>query len=153
MQKVKTTPIKMNLSTEEEIFEILVPVDHVFRKINTLVNLTPIINDLRKLYSDKGEIGFDIENGLRALLVQFWENYSDRQMEQALKENIAVKYFCKFGLTENTPDHTYFSRLRTRIGTSRIHDLFEEINRQLSQKGYTGSVFSVIDASTDHCKN
>jgi IS5 family transposase len=148
MQKQKVTPVRMNLSTEEEIFERLVPRDHVFRKVNLLINLEPIIKELRKLYSDKGEIGFDVETGLRALLIQFWEDYSDRQMEQAMRENVAIKYFCKLGLTDQTPDHSYFGRLRVRIGASRIHDLFEEINSQLAKKGYSGSVFSVIDAST-----
>jgi len=138
----------MNLSTEDQIFDALVPSNHVFKKINELIDLSPVVLEIRKLYSNKGEIGFDAESGLRALLIQFWEDYSDRQMEQAMRENIAIKYFCKLGLTEKTPDHSYFGRLRTRIGTARIHDLFEEINKQLALKGYSGSVFSVIDAST-----
>ena len=53
MQKIKEVPNRMNLSTEEEIFETLVPSTHVFRKINKLINITPIVNELRKLYRQR----------------------------------------------------------------------------------------------------
>ena len=69
-------------------------------------------------------------------------------MEKALKENLAVKWFCGFGLTEPTPDFSYFSKLRKRIGTKRIATMFQDINQTLESHGLFGNVFTFIDAST-----
>lgn len=44
-----------------------------------------------------------------------------------MRENIAIKYFCKLGLTEKNPCHGYFGRLRSMIGNERIQDLFSAI--------------------------
>jgi len=117
MQKLSEKTTKMLLSTEVEIFDQLITPDHPFRRLKQVINWGEIIDPLRNLYSDLGRSGFSIEKTFKALLVQFWEDYSDRQMEKAVKENIAIKWFCGFGLTEETPDYSYFSRLRKRIGT------------------------------------
>ena len=46
------------------------------------------------------------------------EDISDRELERYLQENNAAKWFCDFSLTEKTPDHSVFSRIRKRIGTN-----------------------------------
>jgi transposase, IS5 family len=148
MQKQKATPLKMNFRTEEEILETIISENHVFRKLEKLVNWNQITKPLRKLYSESGTTGLDVTKGVKALMIQFWEDYSDRQMEKALNENIAVKWFCGFGLTEKTPDHSYFGKLRKRLGTKRIANIFREITQLMEGYGLVGNVFEVIDAST-----
>jgi len=135
------------MKTEAEIFVCLVPHDHPFRRLNTLLDFSELVRPLRGLYSDEGTTGIDVEKGFRALLVQFWEDCSDRQMEKCLRENVAVKYFCGFGVLEDVPAHTYFTKLRARIGASRLADLFNTVNALLRSKGLFGDVFTFIDAS------
>ena len=147
MQKPTSNNSKILLSTEEELFDRIIDAKHPFRMLNTVIAFEEIIDPLRDLYSDLGKTGIDISKGLKALLMQFWEDYSDRQMEKAIKENIAIRWFCGFSLTENTPDHTYFCKLRKRMGTERIKSIFNSINEQLRQKGLFGNVFHFIDAS------
>ncbi len=90
MQKFSDQTSKMLLKTEDQIFDFLVPQDHPFRKLAKVINFEEIVAPLREeCYSDLGTTGIDITKGFRALLVQFWEDYSDRQMEKAVKENIA----------------------------------------------------------------
>ena len=86
-------------------------------------------------------------NLFKALLIQFWEDYSDRQMENAVRENIAIRWFCGFGLTEITPDYSYFSKLRKRIGTKQAANLFNQVNEILKGYGLFGNVFTFIDAA------
>ncbi|MEK6706034.1 MAG: transposase [Bdellovibrionota bacterium] len=75
------------------------------------------------------------------------EDYSDRDMERAIAENVAVKWFCGFELLDKTPDFTYFSKLRSRLGTENIAKLFRFINKELESRGLVGKCFSFIDSS------
>jgi IS5 family transposase len=137
----------MITTNEDEILEKLVREDHAFRKIKELVNFYEIVSPYYSLYSNIGAKGIDIVKGFKCLLVQFWEDYSDRQMEFALRDNMAVKWFCGFELLEDTPDHSYFGKLRKRLGTENIADIFNKVNKVLRDKGYFGDVFKFIDAS------
>ena len=148
MVKRENKTIKMITTNEEEILEKLVSEDHAFRQLNELVNFAEIVSPYYRLYSEIGAAGIDILKGFKCLLVQFWEDYSDREMERALKDNIAVKWFCGFELLEATPDHSYFGKLRQRIGAKNIADIFNKVNDILRQKGYFGDVFKFIDASS-----
>jgi len=56
-----------------------------------IINFDNLVEPLRNLYSDLGQTGIDIAKGFKALLVQFWEDYSDREK---------VKQACKIPRTE-----------------------------------------------------
>lgn len=139
---------KMLLATEEEIFNKLVEEDNPFRYLNEHFDFTELASSLAKCYSELGTTGIAVEKGFRALLIQFWEDYSDRQMEKALRHNIEVRWFCGFGLTENTPDHSYFGKLRKRIGPDRLAEIFHKTNEAMKKKNLFGEVFTFIDASS-----
>lgn len=139
---------KMLFQTEYEIFKVIVPADHPFRRLNEMIDFVELIAPLADCYSEFGAQGISLESGFKTLLVQFWEDYSDRQNEKALRENMAVRWFCGFGLTEQTPDHSFFGKLRARIGTKRLADLFNAINEILAERGLFGDFFTFIDASS-----
>ena len=139
---------KMLLATEEEIFNNLVPADHAFRYLNEHFDFVELAQSLSQCYSELGTTGIAVEKGFKALLVQFWEDYSDRQMEHALRENIVVRWFCGFGLTEDTPDHSYFGKLRKRIGPERLAEIFNKVNEAMKKKNLFGEVFTFLDASS-----
>jgi len=147
MVKRDNPTIKMITTNEEEILEKLVSADHPFRKLNEVVNFADIISPYYGLYSEIGAKGIDILKGFKCLLVQYWEDYSDRQMERALAENVAVKWFCGFELLAETPDHSYFSKLRQRLGAKNIADIFNRVNGILRNQGLFGDTFKFIDAS------
>lgn len=147
MQKPANPTAKMLLATEEEVFHQLVAADDPFRKLATIINFGALVEPLRACYRDLGTTGIDVAKGFKALLIQFWEDYSDRQMEKALRHNIAIRWFCGFGLTEPTPDHSYFGKLRQRIGTKNLAAIFTTVNATLKSYGLFGNVFHFIDAS------
>jgi len=123
MQKEQKQTERMIFDSEEALLEKLVSGNHAYRKVRELITFKDLVEPFRKLYSDKGAQGIDIEKGFTAILLQFWEDLSDRQMEKALQENTAMKWFCGFRLTEKTPDHSYFGKLRDRVGTKNLKDL------------------------------
>lgn len=134
--------------TEEELFDSIIDSRHPFRRLKEIINFETLVEPMRSCYSTLGAHGIDVERGVKALLIQFWENYSDREMEKAIRENLAVRWFCGFGLSEQTPDYSYFSKLRKRIGARRIANLFKDINSILESRGLFGNVFTFIDASS-----
>jgi IS5 family transposase len=148
MQLPASKTEKLLFSTEEELFTSIIDTNHPFRKLKEIIDFDKLVEPMRATYSTLGTIGIPVENGLKAVLIQFWEDYSDREMERAIRENLAVRWFCGFSLTEQTPDYTYFSKLRKRIGTKRVSDFFEAVNTTLEERGLFGNVFTFIDAST-----
>jgi IS5 family transposase len=142
----KTSPFL--LQTEQQVFNKIIEVNHPFRRLKEIIDFEKFVTPLRSLYSDLGTSGIAIEKGFLALLIQFWEDYSDREMEKCVKENMAVRWFAGFGLLEQTPDHTYFCKLRKRIGAQKLYDIFTSINKHLESLGLVGNVFTFIDASS-----
>ena len=63
------------------------------------------------------------------------------------EENNAAKWFCGFGLTKRTPDHSVFSRIRKRIGTNKLSQIFNLLKDQLKERGLMSEVFTFVDAS------
>jgi transposase, IS5 family len=138
---------------EQDMFEThiedLVADDHPYRKLLSIINFKRLVKPLKELYNEgRGCPGYHIESGFAALCLQWMEDLSDRQLERFLRENTAGKYFCGFSLLEKTPDHSYFSVLRDRIGTERLAKLFRRINKELKKQGLVSEVFTFVDAST-----
>lgn len=132
----------------ETHIEELVRPDHPYRKLLSIVDFKRLCKPLRVLFcEDRGRKGYHIESGFAALVLQWMENLSDRELERFLQENNAGKLFCGFSLMEKTPDHSYFSALRHKIGTHRLAKLFNKFNAQLKKRGFVSNVFCFVDAS------
>lgn len=144
---MSTAQDKGTLVSEEQLYASAIKPDHAYRKLNRLVNFETIAKSLEETYSHLGQPGIPAVRGLKAMLLQFWEDYSDREMERAVCENLAIRWFCGFTLTEKTPDHSYFGKFRRRIGTKRLADIFNSINEQLRKEGLFGNIFFFLDAS------
>lgn len=145
---VSTAQDKISEEIEDKIFTQAISPTHAYRKLNRLINFERISVPLSKLYSPMGQSGIPAICGLKAMLLQFWEDLSDREMERAVCENLAIRWFCGFSLNLKTPDHSYFGKFRKRIGTKRLADIFNSINDQLRKEGLFGNIFFFIDAST-----
>lgn len=145
---MSTARDKILLELEGKLFSAAVGPDHAYRKLNKLIDFVALTKPLAKLYSHLGQPGTPVVKGVKAMLLQFWEDYSDREMERAVCENLAIRWFCGFSLTDKTPDHTYFCKLRKRVGTKRLSEMFNFINDELQRHGLFGNIFYFIDAST-----
>lgn len=130
-----------------ELLESLVREDHPYRVLLKLVDFSGLVQPLHCLYSNKGSKGIPVEKGFKCLLLQFAEDLSDRQLERYLQENIAAKLFCGFGLTDTTPDHSYFGGLRSRIGVEKLTELFNNVTNQLRQQNIVSDTFTFVDTS------
>ena len=143
-KKIRDRQVKMF----ETHIEDLVPKNHPYRKLLSIINFSKFCKPLKDLLvEDRGCPGYNIESGFTALVLQWMEDLSDRELERFLQENNAAKYFCGFSLLEKTPDHSYFSVLRKKIGTKRLAKMFNKLGDKLRQKGLVSNIFTFIDAS------
>ena len=123
----------------------LLPSTHPYRRFQAyLPDTTKVLAEVSQL---KGADGYGVERLFRCLLLQFMENLSDREMERYLEETLAGKWFCGFTVSEPTPDYSLFTRVRTRIGPTRLSQLFTTMREQLKAAGLMSEVFTFVDAT------
>lgn len=140
MSKRQQTSLFMSL-------ESLVPENHPYRKLDDVIAFNEFSHPYQDIYSTKGRKEKGVEFGLRALVLQFIEDLSDREMERFLQENTAGKWFCDLSLGEKSPDHSYFGDFRKRLGTKRLMALFTQVRESLKSMGLIREVFTFVDAS------
>jgi len=127
--------------------EDLVPSTHSYRKFIKIWSFKTVHKKLKKLEKDNNYKGYGILRLFKCLLLQFMENISDRELEKFIQENNSAKWFCGFSLTEQTPDFTLFTKIRSRIGTKMLSKIFSGLRDQLKKNGVMNEVFSFVDAS------
>lgn len=127
--------------------EDLVSQDHIYRRFKSLWNFKCVKKHLKSIEKDNNYKGYGALRLFKCLLLQFMEDLSDRELERYMQENNASKWFCDFELTETTPTHSVFVRIRNRIGTQKLSKIFAELRDQLKSQGYMNEVFSFVDAS------
>ena len=125
----------------------LVQDSHAYRKFNQIWSFKNTETKLRRFEKNNPHKGYGLLRLFKCLLLQFMEDLSDRELEKFLQENTAGKWFCGFTLTDKTPDHSVFSKMRKRLGTKLLSNIFSDLRAQLKQHGVMNEVFSFIDAS------
>lgn len=125
----------------------LVSKNHQYRKFKELFNFDTFKSELLSVESDTNYKGYGVLRLFKCLLLQFMEDMSDRELERYLADSNAGKWFCDFGLTETTPDHTVFSKMRKKLGTNLLSKIFAILRDQLRSTGYMSEVFTFVDAT------
>ena len=125
----------------------LVRPDHPYRVLDSLVPFETLCAPLERLYSWTGRKGYSPTAMFKALLLQWMEDLSDRELERFLEENLAGKLFCGFELGQATPDHSSFEVMRTRLGTEGVASLFNRVRQALVDAGLVREVFTFVDAT------
>ena len=124
--------------------EELVSSKHQYRKFKSLFNFKSIESDLLAVETDNNYKGFGVLRLFKCLLLQFMEDLSDRELERYIADSTAAKWFCDFTLTDKTPDHTVFSKMRKKLGTNLLSKIFTTFRDQLRTAGYMSEVFTFV---------
>lgn len=127
--------------------DALVRENHELRKADKAVSFQKISRKYIELKKETGRKGYGVEVGIKCLFLQFYYDLSDRQLEDRLRDDIGFRWFCRMDLNEQTPDHTFFSRIRKALGTKRIGQVFKNIKQKAEEKGVIRKVFTFADAS------
>lgn len=126
------TPAQQEL--EMVTLEMLVPGDHLLRKIEAAVDFEFIRSKVAHLYcADNGRPALDPVVMFKLLLVGYLFGVrSERQLMREVQVNVAYRWFAGFRLTDKVPDASTFSQNRRRrySDTTVYQEIFDEIVRQ-----------------------
>jgi IS5 family transposase len=131
------------------LYDRIVPVDHLLRKINQVVDFSFTGQILKDRYNpDIGRPAEDPEFMLRLCLLQYIYGDSDRQAVENARLNLAYKYFLGLAVDAEVPDYTTISYFRAqRLGEEKFRAVLEEIVRQCITKGLVKGKRQIIDST------
>lgn len=130
--------------------EDMVPADHLLRRIDSVLDLSWLRDEMKPHYSDMGSPSICPELMVRMLLVGYcYSIRSERRLCQDVKLNMAYRWFCGLGLEDKVPHHSTFSV--NRHGRFRDSDIlrkvFEEVVCGCMTAGLVGGEGFAVDAS------
>src|SRR5215216_5646817 len=128
----------------------VVPVDHVVRRIDAVLDLGWIHKELAPFYSNTGRPSIDPELMMRMLLVGYvFALRSERRICAEVRVNLAYRWFCRLSIEDKIPDHSVFSRARhERFRESEVfRRVFERVVAMCIATGLVGGEAFSIDAS------
>jgi IS5 family transposase len=130
----------------QAVYDSLIPADHFVRRLSALLDWEALATQLRDCYRHRGRPSVPPEGMLRVVLCQYLYDLSDRQMEEALNFNVAIKYFAGLAPDERGIDHSTLSRFRARVGAARFARLFNALVEAARAAGLVADRLHAIDA-------
>lgn len=127
----------------------LIPDEHVLARVARVLDLSWLRAEVADLYCpDNGRPGIAPEVAVRLMLAGFLLGIvHDRKLMREAAVNVAIRWFCGFGLTERLPDHSSLTRIRQRWGAERFRSIFERSVRACVQARIATGEVVHIDAS------
>ena len=112
--------------------ESLIPETHLLRKIERMVSFNFIYDLLAPYYPATGRPSVDPVSMFKMLLIGYLYGIkSERRLVEEVQLNIAYRWFCGFELDDTIPNHSTFSKTRTRKWQqSHLDSLDEELSNQ-----------------------
>ena len=111
--------------------ESLIPETHLLRKIERMVSFDFIYDLLTPYYPATGRPSVDPVSMFKMLLIGYLYGIkSERRLVEEVQLNIAYRWFCGFELDDTIPNHSTFSKTRTRKW--KLHS-GQRIKRKLDQ--------------------
>jgi transposase len=131
------------------LYDKIVPIDHLLRKINQVVDFSFINDMVRDRYTpDFGRPAEDPEFMLRLCLLQYIYGDSDRQVIENARMHNGYKYFLGLAVDEDVPDDTTISVFRTkRLGEEKFRQIFHNIVQQCIDKGLVTGKRQIVDST------
>ncbi len=130
--------------------EDMVPADHFLRKIDSVLDLSWLRDELKPYYSHLGCPSVCPELMIRMLIVGYcYSIRSERRLCDEVNANLVYRWFCGLGLEDKVPHHSSFSV--NRHGRFRDSDIlrkvFEEAVSGCMSAGLVGGEGFAVDAS------
>ena len=130
--------------------ESLIPETHLLRKIERMVSFNFIYDLLVPYYPATGRPSVDPVSMFKMLLIGYLYGIkSERRLVEEVQLNIAYRWFCGFELDDTIPNHSTFSKTRTRKWqqSDLFQKAFYEIVKQCIDSGLIDGEAMAADGS------
>ena len=130
--------------------ESLIPEKHLLRKVDQMVSFDFIYDLLAPYYPAMGRPSVDPVSMFKMLLIGYLYGIkSERRLVEEVQLNIAYRWFCGFELDDTIPDHSTFSKTRTRKWqqSNLFQKAFYEIVKQCIDSGLIDGEAMAADGS------
>jgi transposase len=128
----------------------VVPTDHLVRRIDAVLDLSWMHEELEPYYSHTGRPSIDPELMMRMLIIGYvFAIRSERQLCSEVQVNLAYRWFCRLDIEESVPDHSVFSRARHERfrEADTFRHVFEGVVGTCIGEGLVGGKSFSVDAS------
>jgi transposase len=118
-------------------------------RVDRVLDLGWLHEEVENLYdSGNGRPSIDPEVAVRLMLAGFLLGFvHDRRLMREAQVNLAIRWFCGYGLHETLPDHSSLTRIRQRWGAKRFRQIFERTVRACLDARIAKGEIVHIDAS------
>ena len=128
--------------------DCLVPDDHFLKRLERLVSFDFVRDITKSYYSHTGKPSIDPVVLVKMLLVGYlFDIRSERKLVEEITLNLAYRWYIGYDLDEEIPDHSIFSKARTRFGKKLFLDIFEKILVKCIELGLVSKEGMLIDST------
>ncbi len=108
------------------ILENLIPEDYILKKVDKVLDLSWIRDEVRDLYSEtKGRPSIDPECAVRLMLAGFFLGIvHDRKLMREAELHLGIRWFAGYSMDDQVHDHSTLSKLRKRWGVGLFKKIF-----------------------------
>lgn len=134
------------------LFEKLVPIDHPLRILSEIADFSQMDEDLKHLYSEKGQRAHSPSMMIRILILKDLYNISDEKVIQMIKENIPARMYAGISLESKVPDSSDLTYFRRRLGEDNFQKIFDSTLEIAGKNGLRVGDILLIDATHAEAK-
>ena len=103
-----------------------VPEDHLLRKLNKMLDLSFVREEVAKFYGRNGNVSVDPVVIMKMMLLLFLDNVkSERELVKVIPMRIDYLWYLGYGLEDEVPNHSVLSKARARWGGEVFERLFK----------------------------
>ena len=144
-----TAQIEMELSPYQGLYEIIIPQNHLLRRLKENIDFSFVNPMLRKQYCENfGRPAKEPEMMFKLLFLKKLYDLSDERLIASAGTDMAYKYFLGLSPEEKIVDPSLLTKFRkTRITEDILEDMLKETIQQAIQKGLVKSGTIIVDAT------
>jgi len=133
---------------EQSLYEQIVPEDHFLRRLLQAVDFPSFRPLLATAYSpDHGRLALDPLVLLKLEILARHYNFSDREVVDAARFNVAYRLFLGLSIHSRLPHHTLLTYFRQRLGPERMQAVFDALVGQGRKLGLVKDRLRLKDAT------
>ena len=146
---------QLKLSAYSGIYDDVVPMTHILRKIREHVDFTFVNEIMIDCYSITfGRPAKEPELMLKLLFLKLLYDMSDREVVSRATTDLAFKYFLALDPEDELPHHSLLTKFRTlRLTEDKLNEFLKETVRQAIDKKLIKSTTIIVDSTHTRSKH